>query len=261
MPPASLVRHLNTSQYPPNSSPDIPNNKKLAPPDVRDTTANIYPIIETFGLQFLFGVLLCDIGSEPKFREFVNKWAKTRRVAQTLLIIIGVYVAGYPLERPEWATWSSQLRWFGQTWFPNGVDLPRRWTAVGWDLMVTGIWLSPTLQNLFSNRPFMWIGRNSFAVYLTHGTVLRVFAARLVYGWSSAGYSVTKNDKGEDVHHYLPRPGMTRFIIAIPIFFAVEYTIAHLWTTYVDSWCAKATKWLEDTFFEDENEKAATQYA
>jgi peptidoglycan/LPS O-acetylase OafA/YrhL len=212
-------------------------------------------------LQFLWGVLLCDVGSEPKFREVVNSWGKTRRVVQTLCIVIGVYVAGYPLERPEWAAWSAQLKWIGEYLFPPGSDWPRRWTALGWDLAVTGIWLSPTLQSIFSNKMFMWIGRNSFAVYLTHGTVLRVFAARLIYGWSSEGFSVEKNDKGENVHHYLPRAGPLTFMIAIPIFFVVEYTIAHFWTTYVDAWCAKATQWLEATMFDSEDEKSAMQYA
>jgi len=219
------------------------------------------PNIETFTLQFLWGVLLCDVGSEPKFREFVNRWGKTRRAVQTACIVVGLYVAGYPLERPEWAAWSAQLEWIGEYLFPPGSDWPRRWTAVGWDLTVTGIWLSPTLQSIFSNKMFMWIGRNSFAVYLTHGTVLRVFAARLIYGWSGEPWTVEKNEKGEDVYHYLPRAGPAAFMIAIPVFFVVEYTIAHFWTTYIDAWCAKATKWLEDTMFDSEDEKSAMQYA
>lgn len=177
-------------------------------------------------------------------------------------MVVGLYVAGYPGERGDWAGWSQQLTYVGDYIFPPGTDdYTKRWTAVGWDLMVTGIWLSPTLQTIFSNKTFMWFGRNSFAVYLTHGTVLRVFLARLVYGWSGEPFVVDKNEKGEDVPHWLPQGGSLTFIIAIPMFFLVEYTIAHFWTTYVDSWCAKATKRLEDTMFESEDEKSAMQYA
>ncbi|KAF2273461.1 uncharacterized protein EI97DRAFT_436110 [Westerdykella ornata] len=219
--------------------------------------------VETFALQFLYGVLLCDMGSEPWFRDLCARWPNTRRAVQTLLILLGIYVAGYPLERPEWSTWSSQLQWLGTYIFPPDADWPRRWTAVGWDMAVTGIWLSPTLQSMFSNGMFMWLGRNSFAVYLTHGTVLRVFAARLIYGWSGQPYSVEKDEKGEDVYHYIPRPGTGVFMIAIPVFFLVEYTIASLWTTYVDAWCARLTKSLEDAVFdnEEEGEKRGMQFA
>ena len=105
----------------------------------------------------------------------------------------------------------------------------------------------------------MWFGRNSFAVYLTHGTVLRVFMTRLIYGWSGEPFSITKNEHGDPVHHWIKRGGPLTFMIAIPVFFVVEYTIAHYWTTYVDAWCAKATKLLEDAMFESEDEKSAMQ--
>lgn len=221
------------------------------------------PFKETFECQFLWGVLLCDVGSDTSFREFVNRWGKTRRVVQWTCILLGWYAAGYPGERGDWAAWSQQLTDLGQYLFPPGAtDYPRRWSALGWMLMVTGIWLSPTLQAIFSNKLFMWIGRNSFAVYLTHGTVLRVLGARLVYGWSGEPFVVDTNDKGEEIHHWLPRGGPLTFAIAIPVFFAVEYTIAHLWTTYVDSMCARATVWLEKTMFEsEEDEKRMMQYA
>lgn len=217
---------------------------------------HIGPEKETFEVQFLYGVLLCDIGSETSFRDLVTRWGKTRRVVQTVCLVLGLYVAGYPGERGNWATWSQQLTNIGDYIFPPGApNYPKRWTAIGWDLMVTGIWLSPSLQSLFSNKLFMWIGRNSFAVYLTHGTVLRVFCARMIYGWSGEPFVVDKNDKGDDVPRWLPRGGALTFAIAIPIFFVVEYTIAHLWTTYVDSACARATAWLEKKMFEDENDE------
>lgn len=180
-------------------------------------------------------------------------------MATTVLIGLGWYVACFPGEHWEWATWSVQLKNIGDYIIPEGAaSLPKRFTAIGWDLMVTGIWLSPTLQNMFSNKLFMWVGRNSFAVYLTHGTVLKVGLTRLIYGWSTAPYSVEHPEGEKDpIEHYIPRTtNWLVWAIAIPSFFIVQYTIAHLWTTYVDSQCARATKWLEDFMFEkNEDEK------
>jgi hypothetical protein len=169
-------------------------------------------------------------------------------------------VACYPGEHWEWSAWSVQLKNIGDWIIPQGApSYPKRWTAIGWDLMVTGIWLSPSLQSMFSNKLFMWVGRNSFAVYLTHGTVMKVGLARLIYGFSTAPYYVEqpKDGQGEAIQHYIPRStNWFVWAMAIPTFFVVEYTIAHLWTTYVDAQCAKATKWLEDKMFEkNEDEK------
>jgi hypothetical protein len=218
------------------------------------------PIPETFECQFLYGVILCDVGSEKGFRDVINSYPKVRRAVLTMLIVVGWYVACYPGEHYEWAAWSVQLKNIGDWIIPLGAaSYPKRFTAIGWDLMVTGIWLSPSLQSMFSNKLFMWVGRNSFAVYLTHGTVLKVGLARLIYGWSTSPYHVEqpKDGQGDAIEHYIPRStNWFVWALAIPTFFVVEYTIAHLWTTYVDSQCAKATKWLEDAMFEkDEDEK------
>ncbi|KAI8933752.1 hypothetical protein NX059_009466 [Plenodomus lindquistii] len=216
------------------------------------------PEKETFECQFIYGVILCDLGSEKTFRDFINSRPKARRVATALLIGLGWYVACFPGEHWEWATWSVQLKHVGDWIIPKGAaSYPKRFTAIGWDLMVTGIWLSPTLQNIFSNKLFMWVGRNSFAVYLTHGTVLKVGLSRLIYGWSTAPYHVEQPEGGEAIHHWIPRStNWLVWALAIPTFFVVEYTIAHLWTTYVDAQCARATKWLEETMFEkNEDEK------
>ncbi|MCV5073210.1 hypothetical protein OFB51_24735, partial [Escherichia coli] len=46
------------------------------------------------------------------------------------------------------------------------------------------IFLSPSLQNLLSHRLLLWLGHHSFAVYLTHGTILRTLGMWIVYGIS-----------------------------------------------------------------------------
>lgn len=207
--------------------------------------------------MFLWGVLLNDIGGEPDFREWVNSRPKIRRAVQSFLIILGLYVGSFPEGHAQWAAWSRQLDSLNPYLFPMGADPTKRWSSIAFHLIVIGFWLSPSLQTIFSNKLFMWLGRNSFAVYLTHGTLLRVVLVRFIYGFSSAPFSVERPEKGDPIFHWIPR-SQNWFVwaVAIPVWFAILYTVAHLWTTYVDSWCAKATKWIEETMFEqEENEK------
>ncbi|KAF2112185.1 acyltransferase family-domain-containing protein [Lophiotrema nucula] len=221
-----------------------------------------FPEKETFECQFLWGVLLCDIRDDPIFRNFVTNHPKIRRALQIIFITLGIYVAGFPGEHPEWAGWSRQLIYVGDYIFPPGTtNYAKRWSAVGWDLCALGIVLSPTLQDLFSNRIFMWLGRNSFAVYLTHGTLLRVVLCRMIYGWSGEPWVVDKDEEGNPVYHWLERGGTFTFMISIPVWFALLYTSAHLWTTYIDNACARITLWLEKTMFEEEDEKNSMQLA
>ncbi|KAF2470970.1 uncharacterized protein BDR25DRAFT_224716 [Lindgomyces ingoldianus] len=215
---------------------------------------------ETFHCQMFFGMILCDLGSHPPFRQFLERWLKTRRVMQVGLVTVGVYVAGYPGEHPEWSTWSRQLLDVGNTLFPPNINTGKRWSAVGWQMCATAIWLSPTLQGIFSNRLFLWIGKNSFAVYLIHGTLLRVVLARMVYGWSGEPWVVDKNEEGEPVYHWLPRAGPLVFMVSLPLWFTIVYSCAHLWTTFVDGFCAKLTAFLERYMFESEDKKNGSAF-
>ncbi|KAJ4292467.1 hypothetical protein N0V90_009129 [Kalmusia sp. IMI 367209] len=135
---------------------------------------------ETFETTILWGIILCDIGSEDSFQDFVSKHSRTRRIVQAVVICIGLWVGSYPEGRADEAVWSQQLDMLNPYLFPSGSDNPKRWSSIAWHLISVGIWLSPSLKNIFSNKLFMWLGRNSFAVYLTHGTLLRVVLVRLV---------------------------------------------------------------------------------
>lgn len=212
---------------------------------------------ETFECMFLFGVLLCDIGSEMEFRDWVNSRPQRRRAVQTFLITLGLYVGSFPEGNIQWAGWSRQLDRLNPYLFPAHTDPTKRWSAIAWHLIVVGFWLSPTLQTMFSNKLFMWLGRNSFAVYLTHGLLMRTILVRFIYGWSMAPFSVEEVEGGEPIYHWIGR-SQNWFVwaVAIPAWYVLLYTVAHLWTTHVDSFCAKVTKWLETNMFEpEENEK------
>jgi len=208
--------------------------------------------------MILWGVILCDLGSDEGFQEFISRHTTVKRVVQTCLIVIGLWVGSYPEGAAHRTVWSQQLDAWNPYLFPEGSDIPKRWSSVAWHLISVGFWLSPTLKTMFSNKLFTWLGRNSFAVYLTHGTLLRVVLVKFIYGWSYSSFSIDHPEGQDPIYHWIPK-SRNWFIwaVSIPTWFTIVYTVAHFWTTYVDSWCAKATRWLEEQMFQPEeyNEK------
>ncbi|KAF2842919.1 hypothetical protein M501DRAFT_1053710 [Patellaria atrata CBS 101060] len=217
---------------------------------------NNLPETETFGMQLFFGMFLCDLSDHPPVQHFITSRRWVRVILSPALLFIGLYLASFPDGRFHWVRWSADLERLGHAIFPRDVSLQKRFTGLGCHFIMSGIFLSPTLRDILSNRLFLWLGRNSFAVYLTHGTLLRVVLAWMIYGISGQPWVETKNEKGEVVPPTpLPRVGHLGFVIALSIWFPLVYTVGHMWTTYVDSWCAKITHKLERLTFE-EDEKA-----
>lgn len=205
---------------------------------------------ETFETMLLWGVLLCDLGSSESLKNLLNRHPRTRRLVQTLLITAGLWAGSYPEGYAERAFWSQQLDTLNPYLFPSGSDNPKRWSSVAWHLISVGVWLSPTLKVFLSNKIFTWLGRNSFAVYLTHGTLLRVVLVKLVYGMNDKRYWVEPVEGGEAIQHWIPRnQSWLAWYLAVLVWFVFLYVIATLWTIHVDGWCARATRALEKYMF------------
>ena len=205
--------------------------------------------------MMLWGVLLCDLNSDESLHDLLSRHPRFRRTIQTLLIIAGLWAGSYPEFAAERSPWSHRLDNLNPYLFPSDSDTPKRWSSIAWHLISVGFWLSPTLKSVFSNNVFTWLGRNSFAVYLTHGTLLRVLFVKFVYG---IGDLRVKAENGEEVAQWVERSrSWGVWIVAVPVWFGVVYVVAHGWTTYVDGWCARVTKSLEEVMFkgEDQGEK------
>ncbi|KAK2836930.1 hypothetical protein FQN49_006579 [Arthroderma sp. PD_2] len=214
------------------------------------------PDTETFGQQAMYGMLLSDIASNHPEQSYLSSRRWLRRTICGVAIFLGLWSASYPEHDVERYGWSNVLFQGSKFMFPGGVNLGKRFTALGVDLVILGIFLSPTIKNILSNSFFLWFGRNSFAVYLTHGTLLKTVLTWMVYGnITGEPWVVTKNEKGEDVFHYFTRGSPGVFAICIPIWLVIVYTVAHFWTTYVDSFCARITQRLETLAFEPDSEK------
>lgn len=209
-------------------------------------------VTETFQSQCVYGMFLSDLSYEVSFKEFVNQHTLGRRVVSISLFVLGLLIAGYPGEHPEWATWSEYMHQFSQYIFPPGVNVGRRYSAIGVDMVIFAIYISPSAKEFLSSRMLLWLGKQSFAVYLVHGTLLRVVLVWMLYGITGKPWEETTDADGNIVPPpYLPLRPPWVVAISMPVWIVIVYICASLWTRYVDPFCARLTQKLENLMFED----------
>ncbi|KAJ5099609.1 hypothetical protein N7532_006610 [Penicillium argentinense] len=213
------------------------------------------PDTETFQMQAVYGMLLSDMSYNATVRGWIENHPYGRKMISIPLTIFGLLVASYPGEHPEWASWSDIMFKASEYIFPPDVNIGKRYSALGLDMMILAIYVSPSTKEFLSNRLLLWLGKQSFAVYLVHGTLLRVVLVWMLYGISGqpweGGEAATEDDR-EWLH--LRPPWVVS--ICIPIWIGIVYACAAVWTAYVDTFCASMTQKLERAVFE-EDEKAA----
>lgn len=199
-------------------------------------------------------MFLSDLAYETSFKEFVDNHSWARKMVSIPLTILGLLVASYPGEHPEWSTWSNLMFQVAQYIFPPEVNIGKRYTAVGIDMIIFAIFISPSTKDLLSNRMFLWFGKQSFAVYLVHGTLLRTVLCWMLYGITAQPWEETVDENGNPVQPpWIPIRPPWVVAISIPCWIVLVYICASLWTSYVDPFCAKLTQKLEKlVFVEDE---------
>lgn len=191
-------------------------------------------------MQFFWGVFLCDVQNHPSANEFLVRRPRVSRVLAIVFLTLGLYVASYPEGHPEWSTWS---RWQYKVLVhivPKGGEIPRYGSGIGLQLITLGLHFMPALRDFLSSKYLLWLGKQSFAVYLLHGPLLRSVLCWMVYG-IYVPPDIT-NENGEVLHGKLVFPGATRLLIALPFWIPLNYGAAMLWTGYVDPWCARLTE-------------------
>ncbi|PGH11832.1 hypothetical protein AJ79_04629 [Helicocarpus griseus UAMH5409] len=214
------------------------------------------PDTETFGQQLFFGMFLSDLANDQDFQHFVASIHWPRRIFCASIATLGLFLASFPGEHPEYTDWSRLLLAIGTAIFPRDTNMGKRFSALGLDLVIIAIYLSPSAKSILSKRIFLFLGRNSFAVYLCHGTLLRVVLTWMIYGISGQPWDVERTEEGEIIiPEWLPRGGPAVFAVSIPVWFGIVYFVAHLWTTYVDAFCARLTQRLENHVFEQEEKQ------
>ena len=213
-------------------------------------------------MQAIYGMLLSDLSYDISFREFLETHRWLRRITALSLLGSGLLICSYPGEHPEWATWSHRMFKSAKYIFPPNVNIAKRYSALGVDLVIFAIYISPSTKTFLSSHFLLWLGKQSFAVYLIHGTLLRTVLCWMLYGITGqpwTGDIVDGNgkpildDKGEPLHpHWIPIRRPLVVAISIPVWIVMVYFCASLWTRYVDPFCARLTLKLERRVFRED---------
>jgi hypothetical protein len=205
-------------------------------------------------MQFFFGMFLADLQNHPPAQQFSINHSWTRRFLPPIVILAGLFLASYPEDKAEWMPWSKSLAILATYIIPTGHDLARFFTAFGVQLIVLGIHFSPRARGLLSNRCFLWLGRQSFAVYLLHGPLIRSVLAYCLYGITLPARTQDENGEWHDGPR-LELRGPLLVAVVLPLWFLFMYTCAAMWTKHVDPMCARWTQWIEDYVAVPESEK------
>lgn len=219
-------------------------------------------------MQAIYGMFLSDLSYEITFKEFIDNHKWGRRIVSSLLFVSGLLICSYPGEHPEWSTWSNYMLQAAHYIFPPDVNIGKRYSAIGVDLIIFAIYISPSTKDFLANRLLLWLGKQSFAVYLVHGTLLRTVLCWMLYGITGQpweGEPVDGNgqplldENGNPLHpHWIPIRPPWVVGISIPIWICIVYACATAWTTYVDPFCAKMAQKLEKLMFQ-QDEKSVEQ--
>ncbi|KAJ5948976.1 hypothetical protein N7454_002283 [Penicillium verhagenii] len=213
---------------------------------------------ETFQMQAVYGMLLSDLSYNTTLKNWVQTHRYLRKAITLPLAVLGLLIASYPGDHPEWATWSKTMFNAATYIFPPNVDIGKRYTALGVDMIILAIYLSPTTKEFLANRLLLWLGKQSFAVYLIHGTMLRVVLCWMLYGITGQPWEGPEAATDDIRDNWLPLRSPWVVGVSIPVWIAIVYACAAAWTAYVDTFCARMTAKLEKAVFVgSENEKEA----
>lgn len=176
-----------------------------------------------------------------------------------ILVIVGLFLCGYPDANASWAPWSAWLENIGYSVAAPGTEIWRLYPSLGAQLILVAIILSPTLQTLLAKPWLLWLGKISFPIYLIHGSLLRSVLVWMVYSFGTVnkfkeaaptkqdgdGHTVTVGMEREWTQVAAPT-SMWVYVFMVPIWCAAVLALADVWNQYVESWCVRATKRVEE---------------
>lgn len=205
-----------------------------------------YVDIAMLGMNIYFGALLAELSNRLPSPSITPQRNPLVRTMTVIVLLLGLHVSGYPEVSPEWTSWSQNLAQIGKLIFP-GKDYWRYWTSVGAQLITLAVVISPGIQELLSHPSLVWLGSVSLPLYLIHGPLVRSLLAWMLFGWQKPVSHHSQDVPGTRVDSSQRRlfPDRWVFCIVLPVFLLILLWASHLWTTWVEPWCASMTKRIE----------------
>ncbi len=218
-----------------------------------ETPANLNSA--AFGMQFFWGVFLADLQNNEAASAFLLDHRRLSRTFSTVLIFLGLTLASYPEGNVEWMAWSRVEHRMLRLILPEISDFPRFASGMGLEMITLGLHFSPWMREVLSSRYLIWFGKQSFAVYLLHGALLRTVLCWMVYGVRLP--PDTQDENGNQVPGSLQFPGTGWLVFCLVIWIPLNYGAAMLWTNHVDPLCARVTEAFAGHVTQDKEEKPA----
>lgn len=197
------------------------------------------------GINIYAGLMLAQLHVDlgPRATQILPK------PVPSLLMILGAFIWSYPQDNPHWRPWSKFMQDVGVAITPGGSETSRCVVSVGITIFIYGVFFSRNARRVLTSPVFNFLGRVSFPVYLMHAMLMRTVLSWMVYGQSASKLPV-KDDKGNLIMVTRVAPGW--FFLIMPAFFAILWSLAYLWTLYVDPFCGKVVDWLKNRMFVDD---------
>lgn len=165
------------------------------------------------------------------------------------LTVISLMLMSFPSDYQNHAAWSKFLLEWHATLAPQNAELSRFWPTLGAQLLCFTIVMSPYLRRALSLRPFLWLGKISFPLYLLHGTFMRSLLSWLLF--ANQRLEEMEEHQGEETFVVMryPLPPRSTFVVVLPIYFVILFYTAHVWTQKVEPHFGTITKRAEDLMF------------
>ncbi|KAF2735410.1 hypothetical protein EJ04DRAFT_464934 [Polyplosphaeria fusca] len=191
------------------------------------------------GLNIVFGMFVAELHNHYKD----SATSVLPAPVPALMILAGMFMAGYPQDSPHHAAWSHSMSKLMHSVTHKDTDVRRYWDHLGASTVLLGIFFSRNARRVLTSPVFNFVGRVSFPVYLMHNTMIKSVLTWMVY--LPSAMNPPRNEKGQQMD--LQRGSTTHIFIAVFVFFYILYRLAALWVAHIDPVCAKivnaATRW------------------
>ena len=160
-----------------------------------------------------------------------------------ICITLGLLFMSLPSDFTDQARWSDMLHKWGTAHFPASaqMELHRTWGSMGALLLVLGLLLSPQCRRVLAAKPFVWLGKVSFPIYLLHGIFVRSVMAWLAFQRTPREF---KTDNGNVLRY--PQRSEPAIYFAIAFSMGLMLVASHFWALKVEPWFGRFTKMAEE---------------